>query len=135
MRHAVGSGANRYDDLTLKFARALNYALGKCRPVHVRFDARDKHQVARAFGEAHDDEVILGPAQLSLAIFVQIGLWSLLGEIEKWIWVDTCDHGDWPVLHAPFEGTGGDTRNIKPASQGYDENWVAQLANRIPVGL
>lgn len=124
MRHALGCCTDGDDHAALQLLSSLDDALGECRPVKVRLDAGHEHEVTRTLGESHDEKVVFRPTDVPVAVFVDERFRAFLGEVEKRIRIDRCNDGDRTFLDAPLEGAGRHSGDVKPASEGDDEDGV-----------
>ena len=102
------------------------------RPVDVRFDSGEENEIAVAFWEARDVDVVLGPANLSLVVFVEVDLGTFLGEVEERVGIDAADDRHDTVAHAPFDCLRCRTRDVEPAAQRDEEDGVTQRSDVVP---
>jgi hypothetical protein len=135
VRHAIGCGTNCHDNVAFEFAGTFHDAVGKGCPVQVWLDTRNQNQISRSFGEPRYEKLIFGPSNLALTIFVNKCLWTLLGEVKKWVGVDGSNNGDGAILNGPLQSASSHACNVKPAPQGNYENGVSQRLKGIPVTI
>lgn len=125
--------ANGDHDCASQLTGNRDDAFGESGPVQVGLHAGKEHEVAGGVGIAHDEEVILRPPQLALAVFINEGFWSLLGEIEKRVGVDAGHDGQGALLNRPLECTGGNAGDVEPAAQRDHQHGVTEGADRRPI--
>ena len=135
MRNSLGSCANSDYHFAAKLLCAFHDAVGKHAPMQMWLNSRQDDEIARTLWVAGNEEVIFGPANESLTIFVNKCFRAFLSEIKKWVGVNRGHHGDGTVLNCPLQSTCSHATHVKPAAQSNHQNRVAQRSYGLPVGV